>query len=341
MLLKSFLKKSNLNLKDEIWILSDDRPGTFSQSVGLAEKIGLEYRLIELKYNFLAKLPNVFFSNSLIRLKHHSKTTITDSSYLPRLIISSGRRSATIGLYIKKLSNNKTSLIQIMNPDLNFNKFDLVVLPKHDGVDESKFTNLITTIGSLTKIDEKIIAAESEKFALWFSDINKTKIALLIGGSSNKTIFDERSAKKLATMSSKVANNMNAKLLVLTSRRTEEKVANIILENLECDFQFFDWQTHQKENPYLAVLGYSDFFIVSGDSVSMISECCSTGKPVYIFDNNELSAMKHRKFHRDLILEKYAKNFEERQKKLIDFFPNKLEETKRVASFIRQNILVE
>ena len=51
--------------------------------------------------------------------------------------------------------------------------------------------------------------------------------------------------------------------------------------------------------------------------------------------------MKHRKFHRDLILEKYAKNFEERQKKLIDFFPNKLEETKRVASFIRQNILVE
>ena len=98
MLLKSFLKKSNLNLKDEIWILSDDRPGTFSQSVGLAEKIGLEYRLIELKYNFLAKLPNVFFSNSLIRLKHHSKTTITDSSYLPRLIISSGRRSATIGI---------------------------------------------------------------------------------------------------------------------------------------------------------------------------------------------------------------------------------------------------
>ena len=54
---------------------------------------------------------------------------------------------------------------------------------------------------------------------------------------------------------------MNAKLLVLTSRRTEEKVANIILENLECDFQFFDWQTHQKENPYLAVLDYSDFLL--------------------------------------------------------------------------------
>ncbi len=341
MFLKNFCKKSEINLRDEIWILSDNRPGTFSQAVGLAEKIGLEYQSVNLDYNIFAKLPNFILGKFPIHLKNKSKIALKNSDIFPRIVISAGRRSATAALYIKKISQKKTTAIQIMNPDLDFKKFDLVILPKHDGLSDNKSKNLITTIGSLTKIDDKIIATESEKFTSWFSEITKIKIAILIGGSSTKTIFDQKSAEKLAKSANKIAKNMNAKLLIMNSRRTEDQITNSILQNLDCDFDFFDWKSHQTENPYLAILGYADFFIVSGDSVSMISECCSSGKPVFIFDSGEISSAKHRKFHQELIANKYAKRLEINQEFLQNFFPQKLQETKRIASFVRQNILID
>ena len=324
-----------MDIKDEIWILADNRPGTVSQSIGLAEEIGFEYKIINLSYSIFASLPNCFFGDSLIRLSKNIRKKLTESEYLPSLIISAGRRSAPIALHLKKQSQNQTKIIQIMRPECNLTKFDFVILPKHDLVDESKFKNVITTIGSLTKIRDNVIASEKEKFSPWFGNIEKIKIALLLGGSSKKTKFEKKSAERLAKISSDLAENMNAVLLVLNSRRTSEEISETIKSNLKCDFQFFDWREVKNNNPYLAIIGYADFFIISGDSVSMISDCCSSGKPVYIFDEKKISSKKHRKFHRDLSSENYAKKLTKDIFELKDFSPKKLQETKRVATLIR------
>lgn len=324
-----------MNIKDEIWILSDGRPGTVSQSIALAEEIGFEYKIITLEYSFLAKLPNCALSNSLLRLNKISRQKFNNLDYLPSLVISAGRKCAPIALFLKKKSENKTKIIQIMKPDLNFNKFDFLILPKHDEVNEQQFPNLITTIGSLSNVNEKHIELEREKFTNWFSEIKKPKIAVLLGGSSNKTKFEKDSAIKLAKISSKLAEEMNAILLVLNSRRTSEELTKAFRSNLECDFKFYDWRELKDENPYMAILGYADFFIITGDSISMISECCSTGKPVYIFDEKEISAAKHRLFHNDLISKNYAKKLTKNLSKLENFVAPKLQETKRVAALIR------
>lgn len=328
----------NQPIKDEIWILSDNRPGTASQAIGLAEEIGFEYKIIDLTYSFFSRLPNCFLSSSLLRLSSTTKKNLKNFDYFPRLIISAGRRSAPIALHFKKKSQNKTKIIQIMNPNLDFKKFDLVILPKHDGIAEEKFPNLITTLGSLTKINENIIAAECEKFSSWFQNDDKKKIALLIGGSSKKTKFTEESAIKLAKISATIAKNMDATLFVLTSRRTDEELTNAIKSNLQGDFRFFDWKEVFDHNPYLAILGHADFFIISGDSVSMISECCSTGKPVYIFDEEKISSAKHRKFHQELIAKNYAKKLTKNLIILKKFSEKKLQETKRVALIIKSKI---
>jgi len=326
-----------MKIKDEIWVLADDRPGTALQGVGLAEEIGFEYKTIKLEYGFFATLPNWFFSRSLIRLSKKSRKFFENMDYLPTIVISAGRRLAPVSLFLKKQSQNRTKIIQIMNPNLDLEKFDFVILPKHDEVDESKFSNLITTIGSLTKTNEHLIAIEKEKFSPWFQNIEKTKIALLVGGSSKNTNFSKSLASKLAKNISLVANNMNATLLVLTSRRTGDELSNVLKENLTCDFKFFDWPKIIKENPYLAILGWADFFVITGDSVSMISECCSMGKPVYIFDDKDISTKKHRKFHHDLFAQNYAKKFIAGLKKLEKFSSKKLQETKRVSMMIRSN----
>jgi len=324
-----------MNLKKEIWILADDRPGTVSQSVGLAEEIGLDYKIINVTYNFFARIPNCFFSNSLVRLSAESKKKFQNLDYLPSLVISAGRRSAPIALFLKNKSENKTQIIQIMNPDLDFSKFDFVILPKHDQTDEAKFSNVITTIGSLTKVRENVVEAEQKKFAAQFNEIKKIKIALLLGGSSNKTKFTKDSAVKLAKISATIAKNMNATLLILNSRRTSDELTNAVKLNLDCDFKLFNWKEVRDQNPYMAILGYADFFIITGDSVSMISECCSTGKPVYIFDEKEISSPKHRRFHQALVAENYAKQLTDITSNLENFSPQKLQETKRVSSLIQ------
>lgn len=324
-----------MNLKKEIWILADGRPGTVSQSIGLAEEIGLDYKIINITYNFFVKIPNCFFSDSLLRLSSSSRKKFENLDYLPSLVISAGRRSSPIALFLKKKSENKTKIIQIMNPNLDFSKFDFVILPKHDEVDEAKFPNVITTIGALTKVRENVVISEQKKFAAEFDKIKKPKIALLLGGSSNKTKFEKESAIKLAKISSEFTKNMGATLLILNSRRTSDELTNAVKSGLDCDFKFFNWKEVRENNPYLAILGYADFFIITGDSVSMISECCSTGKPVYIFDEKEISSEKHRRFHNSLFEKNYAQDLAKTSTKLENSSPEKLQETKRVASLIK------
>ena len=325
-----------MEIKNEIWILADDRPGTVSQAIGLAQAMGVEYKTIQLKYSFWARLPNFFLSESLLRISAENSEQFKNANYLPSHVISAGRRSAPIAVYLKEKSQNRSKIIQIMNPNMDFKKFDFVVLPKHDEVKEAGVPNLITTIGALTKVTDKIIASEREKFSEIFNDIKGVKIALLVGGSSNKTKFTADSAITLAQTASAITNKMNATLLILNSRRTGDELTHEIKSNLKCSFKFFDWLEMKDKNPYLAILGDADFFIITGDSVSMISECCSTGKPVYIFDEKEISSKKHRKFHRDLFAGNYARELLGGEKELENFVPQKLWETKRVALLVKE-----
>ncbi len=328
-------------VRDKILILADDRPGTVSQSIGLAEEIGFEYEIIKLAYGFFSFLPNCLLGNSLLQLSSQSRREIKTLNYFPSLVISAGRRSAPIAFHLKNHSSYQTKIVQIMNPNLDFRKFDFVILPKHDEIDESNFPNLITTIGALTKINKNIILSESEKFSSWFQNIAGTKIALLVGGSSKKTKFEKDSALNLARITSEIAKNMGATVLVSTSPRTNYELAETLKLNLKCDFKFFDWKKMGGENPYLAILGYADFFIITGDSVSMISECCSTGKSVYIFDEQKISSEKHRRFHKNLFEENYAKKLFKNSFELENFSPSKLQETKRVADMIRSKAFIQ
>ena len=63
------------------------------------------------------------------------------------------------------------------------------------------------------------------------------------------------------------------------------------------------------ENPYPGILGLADAVLVTQDSVNMTSEAASTGKPVYVFALNRVSA-KLRAFHASLEARGAARRFE-------------------------------
>ncbi len=329
-------------IKDEIWVLADNRPGNYSQAVGLAEELDCSHKIVNISYGGFAILPNLLLRSSAKGLSKEAKKSLDQFDHFPKMIISAGRRTAPVALYLKKKSGNKIKIVQIMNPGVSHKKFDFIILPRHDRIKNS-FTNVIRSIGALTKINKSVIEYEMKKFKGKLGlDAKKEKIVLLVGGSSKKTKFDAKSAQILAKRVVKIAKNMDCQLVVLNSRRTDAKINDILLEGFDknkLDYKFFDYNKLKKdENPYLALIGVADYFIATGDSVSMISEVCSTSKPVYIFDNAKISSKKHKKFHKSLLLENYVRELNEEVKELKKEKLKSLDETRRVAQIIMKEL---
>jgi mitochondrial fission protein ELM1 len=219
-----------------------------------------------------------------------------------------------------------------MNPNLNFKKFDHVILPKHDG--EFCQKNVITCVGALGLVDKNLLKKEQEKFADVFDKIKSPKIALLVGGSSKKGNFTMGVANNLANICSKIVNEMGGHLLAVSSRRTGEDVENALEKNLKCPKTVFTWQGHKNNNPYFAILQNADFIIATGDSISMCCEICCLGKPVYIYNPSKICSQKHLEFHEGLFLGGFARKLEGNLTKLENYSPNILAETNRVAKKI-------
>ncbi len=77
----------------------------------------------------------------------------------------------------------------------------------------------------------------------------------------------------------------------------------------------------------------SDNIVVTGDSVSMASEACGTGKPVFIFSGENWLKEKHARFIYSLFEHDYACPLEEDN--IQDFVPAKALDT---AKFISKKI---
>ena len=309
-----------------IWVLADDRPGNYSQAIGLATFLKRPYEIKNISYNCFAKLPNFIRGKSLIGISSDTKSQILSKKNKPKIIISAGRRTASVALFLKQYYKD-VFLIHIMNPSFSFSQFDLVILPEHDNFSVS--SNIITSIGSLSRVEIGLLECEYKKFSTQLNKIKSPKIALLVGGSSKKGRFDVKIAKNLATIISDIVNNMSANLLITTSRRTGEDVVLELKNNLKCNNFFFEWQ-EKKPNPYFAFLKSADYIVVTGDSMSMCSESCSAGKPVYIYNPKEICSKKHLKFHQGLFDNNYARVLNSDIKKL-ETGNSVLDETARIG----------
>lgn len=327
----------------KIWVLTDHRPGNNNQCLALAQELGLKYEIIDVKHSFLSKLPNFILSSSLFRISKKSRQELAyriKSQGYPQLIIAAGRRLATTSLLLKTKSQNYSKIIQIMKPQLPISDFDLVILPKHDNVKNKEKGNIVFSIGALNAINEKNLQLEAKKFNKIFSKFKTHKIALILGGNSRGYKISDNSILKLANKINNFAKKNKFTLLIANSRRTNQKTSELLLQHLKCNFKFFDWQQYQgHNNPYKAILANSDQFILSSDSISMISECCSTSKAVFIFDHDKAPSKKHHKFLEFMLRNQYVKKFDFSKNYLKEFTPKKLHETQRIALIIKRRFL--
>ena len=85
--------------------------------------------------------------------------------------------------------------------------------------------------------------------------------------------------------------------MITPSRRTGQENLEILKDSLR-NSPVYLWD-ETGDNPYYGMLGLADAVVVTCDSVNMVSEACSTGKPVMVIDLPGGSD-KFRRFHQAL-----------------------------------------
>ncbi len=260
-------EKSSQNCHNyTIWIVTEGIAGTENQCIGVAEALGWNYEVkrISLKQPWKSLSPYIGYERS-------STFEPQLTPPWPDILITSGRKSVAAARYIKKKSNGKTYSLHIQDPKVSYNAFDLIAVPQHDDAREE---NIIVTDGAPNKITaDKISAARSE---FDFSKYGEPRIAVLIGGKSKAYDMSAQDTENLA----KKLSALNGSLLITCSRRTDAENRRILEHHLNTPNNYF-WNG-EGENPYFGFLAWADYILVTADSASMISESCTTGKPVYM-----------------------------------------------------------
>lgn len=213
----------------------------------------------------------------------------------PTVWIAAGRRSAALTRTVRELSGGKTLTVQILDPKIPPENFDLLVTPAHDGVTGE---NVIQTIGSPSYFAPDAIEDAGQSFADLADERSKSAIVVL-GGNSRAHTFTEGAAQRLEEQLRTLAGQ-GWRLRITTSRRTPVPiVAKFRAMADEIGARF--WAGPEDgANPYLAWLIFSDVAIVTEDSANMLSDAAWHDLPIHIA-RLEGRAEKFDKLHQSFI----------------------------------------
>ena len=198
----------------------------------------------------------------------------------PDLILTSGRRTSMVALWIKQQSGGRTCIALIGKPSGLFDEFDLVIGSAE--VQLPPLPNVLKIDLPLLRVDGERVARAAADWSDRLAGMKRPLAAFLIGGPTGTFVFNQGAVRRLLSLAGEVAAQGGTPY-ASTSRRTPDWVCDELEADWPADGRFFRWTPDAEDNPYLALLGAADGFVVTGDSVSMLIEVVRLGRPLSIF----------------------------------------------------------
>ncbi|MCH9697079.1 MAG: mitochondrial fission ELM1 family protein, partial [Gammaproteobacteria bacterium] len=263
-----------------VWCLFGHKAGDNNQVLALAEALDIPFEIKQFCYRKTELLTNLTLKSTLAGIKTDQSSELKPP--WPDIVISAGRRNEPVAQWIKNQSDNKSRLIHLGRPWASLDRFDLIITTHQYQLPQAENILFIDTV--LHRVTRKRLAEAESRWRAEITRYPPPYLAVLVGGNSGAYHFSLSAAADLAESINELAGKMNATALISTSARTPDDASRILQNGIKIPNFFYDWRENQQDNPYMAFLSVADAFIVSGESVSMITEACVTGKPVYMFD---------------------------------------------------------
>jgi mitochondrial fission protein ELM1 len=276
----------SLNHSAACWILSDGKVGLENQCLGLAEALGLNpvFKRIGLRSPWRLAFPIIPYLHP-----HAFRPGDSLQPPWPDIAIAGGRTGSAAMLMIDRQSGGKTFTVQIQNPHVSPKKFGAMIVGVHDGVTGK---NVQVIKGALNRITATRLAEAMAQFPL-LASLPRPRVAVLLGGPNRCYRFGIEEAGQLADRL-KALSSQGFALMVTASRRTGAANEALIRQSLGPNDYFWDGVG---ANPLFAMLAMADHILVTSDSISMVSEAATTGKPVQVIHLPGGDA-KFKSFHR-------------------------------------------
>jgi uncharacterized protein len=259
-----------------IWVVTGDKAGDNAQVDAVVARLPwpVEYRRLYFKRPFVTGKPPFFAS-----LYHVDKVR---SDRLvppwPDVVITIGRRPAMAALWIRRQAGGRTRIVLFGRPKRQLDNFALVIVSAQFLVDEA--ANVLHVSLPLMRIDEARVTREAATWQPRFASLPRPVIAVLVGGATRPFVFDAADAAALIRQARRYCGEHGC-LYVTTSRRTAVAAVNALRENLSERDQLYCWG--DTDNPYFGLLAHADGFVVTGDSMSMLTEVARLQRPLAIY----------------------------------------------------------
>ncbi|XP_074557309.1 mitochondrial fission protein ELM1-like [Curcuma longa] len=235
----------------------------------------------------------------------------------PLLIVACGRDTISIASSVKHLASEKVFVIQVQHPRSCLDRFDLVVTPRHDYYaltasgqrevprilrrwitpQEPPGSNVVCTIGALHQADSTALRVAANAWHDELAPLPKPLLVVNIGGPTRNCKYSSDLATQLIGSLQNVLASCGS-VIVSFSRRTPKKVVDIVKRDLDGHSNIYIWDG-EDPNLHMGQLAWADAFVITADSISMLSEACSTGKPIYVI-GSEHCKWKFAAFHKTL-----------------------------------------
>ncbi|HLU13579.1 MAG TPA: mitochondrial fission ELM1 family protein [Arenimonas sp.] len=310
---------------DSCWALHDGIAGHRRQVLALAQALFPDCRELALR----ARAPWVWLAPR--RLPGAGHAFGAEFAGLlqapPRLAIGCARRAA---LATRLLREQGSTVVQVLDPRLDPQHWDLVIAPEHDRVDAP---NVIRLCGSLHPVDADWLAAARETRPE-LGTLPGPRTVVLLGGPTRAVPMGDGAFARVFRQLSAWRAGDGGSLLLIGSRRTPAAWAAAARELAEEGAGLCWLGPEDGENPYAAALAWADRIVCTPDSVNMVSEACATEAPVFVA-RPDLATGRIRRFLDSLLERGRIRALGEQPE---DFAAEPLREAARVAALVRQRL---
>jgi mitochondrial fission protein ELM1 len=249
------------------WVIVEGLAGLRAQALGLAEAAGLapDVRVLQpaAPWKWIAAK---FWPNPLATVAEAVRAP------LPSLAIGCGGMA---GAVLAALRRRSMQVVQVQNPRIDIDRFDLIVANRHD---ELTGPNVFVIRTALHRVTLARLAAEADIWRDRLAPYRRPLVAVMLGGSNGRYRLDADAGARLAADLVTMVRRDKVGVVVSPSRRTDPAVSDLIRTAL-APLGGWVWD-FTGENPYFGMLALADLIIVTQDSVSMISEAAATTAPV-------------------------------------------------------------
>ncbi|MFW7268850.1 mitochondrial fission ELM1 family protein [Gluconacetobacter sp. Hr-1-5] len=251
-------------------VVAEDLAGMRSQAFGLAARAGLAPFFCPVRARGLwGRVPAAWWPAPL-------RAVDPLDAGAAELVFSVGGTGGAVGAALR---GRMRRVVQIQNPRMRLDRFDLVVANRHDEISGS---NVLLSRTALHGVSPERLAAARAEWLARLAHLPRPLVAVLLGGSNGRFRLDEAVAARLVGQLADMMRRDGVGVAVTPSRRTGEGVCRIVREAL-APLGGWVWDM-RGDNPYLGLLACADAVVVTQDSVSMVSEAVAGTAPVMVVD---------------------------------------------------------